>query len=291
MYTIKAAAQMTAVPPATLRAWERRYGIGLAQRTNSGYRLYDEAALAEVQAMQQLIEGGWAAKQAADEVLRQRGAHLQPAPSPGALPGFDAFVSAARRLDDAAMGAVLDEVFATASFEHVCDGWLTPALHAVGDAWAEGTLDVAGEHFASAAVMRRLSAAYEAAAAHARGPRVLVGLPAGSVHAIAPLAIATALRRLGVNAVFLGSDLPPDAWASAAASDGVAAAVMSLTVASDAEAAQQVVGALRSQRPDLCIAVGGPHAGAVVGATLLFTGTIPQSARELAAHLAGRSGS
>ncbi len=290
MYTIKAAAQMTSIPPATLRAWERRYGIGLAQRTDSGYRLYDEVALAEVQAMQRLIEGGWAAKQAADEVLRQRVGRLPGADSPAAWPGIAEFVNAADRLDDAAMGRVLDEVFARASFEHVFDGWLTPALHAVGEAWAGGTLDVASEHFASAAVMRRLSAAHEAAAAHARGPRVLVGLPPGAVHEVAPLAMATALRRVGVNAVYLGADLPTDAWAGAAASPSVTAVVMSLTTASDVEAARAVVQSLRARRPDLCIAVGGPHAAALVGSTILFTGTIPESARELAAHLDGRQG-
>lgn len=291
MYTIKAAAQMTSIPAATLRAWERRYGVGLTQRTSSGYRLYDEAALAEVQAMQQLIEGGWAAMQAAAEVVRRRGRHLQDAGIPTALPGLTAFVDAARHLDAAAMSRVLDEVLAQATFEHVFDAWLTPALHAVGDAWAAGTLDVAGEHFASAAVMRRLSAAYEAAAAHARGPRVLVGLPEGAVHEVAPLAMATALRRVGVNAVYLGADLPADAWASAAAGEGVAAVVMSLTTTADVEAAQVVVDSLRGRRPDLCIAVGGAHAAALVGSTLLFDGTIPESARELAAHLEGRSGS
>lgn len=285
MYTIKAAAQMTAVPPATLRAWERRYGIGMARRTSSGYRLYDEDALREVRVMQELLAAGWAAKQAAEEIVRRRGHHLEASAAASPLPPESAFVEAARRLDDAAMGAVLDEAFAQASFEYVLDGWLTPALHALGDAWAAGTLDVAAEHFASAAVMRRLAAAYEAAAVHARGPRVLVGLPAGAVHEVGALAIATALRRIGVNATYLGANLPAESWLQAAGSAGVVAVVMSLSTATDVDAARTLVDALRATHPNLCIAVGGAHANELPNPTLLCSDTIPASARQLAAHL------
>jgi DNA-binding transcriptional MerR regulator len=45
MYTIKQAAQRSGVPSASLRAWERRYGVVHPERTESGYRLYDDAAI------------------------------------------------------------------------------------------------------------------------------------------------------------------------------------------------------------------------------------------------------
>lgn len=276
---------MTSIPAATLRAWERRYGIGLAQRTDSGYRLYDEAALAEVRAMQQLLGSGWAAKQAANEIVRRRGHQLVMETVPS-LPQFSAFVDAARRLDDLAMGAILDEVFSKASFEHVFDSWLTPALHELGEAWADGTLDISAEHFASAAVMRRLSAAYEAAAVHARGPRVLVGLPAGAVHEIGALAFAIALRRVGLNATYLGADLPTDSWMMAAGGAGVRAIVLSLSTATDVPAGQAVVTALHELHPALCLAVGGTHADELTDSSIQFTGSVPESARQLAAHLA-----
>ena len=41
-YRINVVAELTGVPAATLRAWERRYGIPTPARTASSYRLYSD---------------------------------------------------------------------------------------------------------------------------------------------------------------------------------------------------------------------------------------------------------
>ena len=41
-YRIKRVAHLTGINPATLRAWERRYGLVAPDRTGSGYRLYTD---------------------------------------------------------------------------------------------------------------------------------------------------------------------------------------------------------------------------------------------------------
>ena len=48
MYTIKEAAARTGIPVGLLRQWERRYGVVTPQRSTSGYRRYDEQALAQL---------------------------------------------------------------------------------------------------------------------------------------------------------------------------------------------------------------------------------------------------
>src|SRR4051794_14179003 len=68
MYTIKQASRLTGVSETSLRAWERRYGVVVPGRTESGYRLYDEEALAAVSAMRRLVAEGWTAAKAADAV-------------------------------------------------------------------------------------------------------------------------------------------------------------------------------------------------------------------------------
>ena len=284
MFTIKAAAELTTVPPTTLRAWERRYGIARAQRTESGYRLYDEEAIEEIRVMQGLLERGWAAKQAAKEVVRQRG--LQRLTSTGSLPSDNGLLVAARSLDERAMASVLDEGFASGSFEYVIDGWLTPALHRLGTAWRSGDLDISAEHFTSAAIMRRLAAAYEAAGSPSGGPRILVGLPAGGQHEIPSLAFATCLRRLGRNAIYLGGDLPASSWVNAVTAQPPAeAVVMSVTVPSDIPGAIEAMALLRAVRPNLFIAVGGAQAPHVPQPTLLLEGTIPESALRISEFL------
>ncbi|MBJ7358666.1 MerR family transcriptional regulator, partial [Nocardioides sp.] len=68
MYTIKQAARLTGVPEASLRAWERRYAVVVPHRNASGYRVYDEAALAAVATMRRLVDDGWSPAEAAAAV-------------------------------------------------------------------------------------------------------------------------------------------------------------------------------------------------------------------------------
>jgi DNA-binding transcriptional MerR regulator/methanogenic corrinoid protein MtbC1 len=68
MHTIGHAAALTGIPAATLRAWERRYGLVRPVRTESGYRLYDDHALQLLRAMGALVAGGWSPSQAAEHL-------------------------------------------------------------------------------------------------------------------------------------------------------------------------------------------------------------------------------
>ncbi len=136
---------------------------------------------------------------------------------------------------------MLDELFASGSFERVVDDRLMPVLRALGDAWAAGTVSVAAEHAASHAVVRRLSAAFEAAGRLDVERPVLVGLPAGSRHEIGALAFATAARRLGIGVVYLGADVPHDSWIDAAHVTSARGVVVGIPTAGDRRAGQQVV--------------------------------------------------
>ena len=68
MYTIKRVSEMVGVPVATLRAWQRRYGVVNPGRSNSGYRLYGARDIAVLRRMQSLVASGWSPKEAAAAV-------------------------------------------------------------------------------------------------------------------------------------------------------------------------------------------------------------------------------
>ncbi len=282
MYTIAEAARRAGVSVPVLRAWERRYRIVQPARTAAGYRLYDEAAIARVRALRRLVDEGWTPSTAAAriraeglpaEAVAADGTERPGTAGPvapavagaGSGPLITAFVDAAARLDEAAVGAVLDEMFARGSFERVAGDLLMPALVALGEAWAQGGLSVAAEHLATAAVHRRLSGAFDAAGGDTRlaggHGRVLVGLPPGARHELGALAFAVIARRAGLSVVYLGPDLPVDDWLRAAGelrADGHArAAVLGVVTRADRAAAKRVIDALRVARPDLVVAVGG----------------------------------
>lgn len=266
MYTIKHAAQQVGITAATLRAWERRYGIISPHRTEGGYRLYGEHDVAVLRSMKHLVDQGWSAAVAAAEAIRldQEG----PAPSPtgadaaGGSPGSsadlaDRMTSAAATLDAADLSAALDQVFALGGFEAAMTDNIFPALEKLGDAWADGRVTVAGEHLASNAVMRRLAVAYEAAAAYGHGPRIALGTAPGTRHEIGLLAFAVAARRHGLHTDYLGTDLPIDDWLAVVDEPTLAAVVLAVPTTADIPATATVVTAVHDRRPDLVVAVGG----------------------------------
>lgn len=268
MYTIKEAAQRTGVSVALLRAWERRYGIVTPTRTEAGYRLYDDTAISRLRAMRSLVNAGWSPRQAAENVAARLADELQESVSGGAeaesLSQADEsqrLVAAAARVRGTDIEQVLDDMFAAGSFERVVENRLYPALIALGEAWARDEIDVAGEHAASAAALRRLGIAFEAAGhAGSRDGAVLVGLPPGSRHELPALAFATALRRAGINATYLGSDVPADAWVTAVERARAHAVVIGVGMAGDVASAAAVIAAIHAARPDLLVAAGGRHA-------------------------------
>lgn len=274
MYTIKHAAELTGVPVATLRAWERRYGVVTPGRTDGGYRLYDDAALDRLRTMRDLVDAGWAPRQAADEIRASAAAARPdagagpgdgpgagnprgPSGAPWAAADADDLVAAGRALDPIRVAAVLDERFARGSYEAVVDDWLMPALHAVGDAWARGEISTAAEHLVAHAVLRRLAAAFEAAAAGTRGPRVVIGLPPGGRHELGALAFAVAARRAGMAVTYVGADLPEDSWLDAVTQVRPHALVLAVPREVDVPAAARVIATVRAARPDLRVLVGG----------------------------------
>lgn len=284
MFTIKQAAQRTGVPEASLRAWERRYGVVTPRRTESGYRMYDEQALATISDMRRLVDQGWSPAAAAAKIAELRGVtpvrttagrgpvanlsstrHPTVAPSAGTPVSADgeaaelteAFLEAASVVDPAGVESTLDRAFALGSFESVVDGWLMPTLRALGEAWADGWVDVAGEHAAAHAVMRRLSHSFAAAASVSRGPRVVVALPQGSLHELGALAFATAARRRGLAVVYLGADLPVASWVRAVHAFPTRAAVIAVPTAEVREVAARTAAALRQGSPDIVVAAGG----------------------------------
>lgn len=275
MYTIKEAAARSGVSVPVLRAWERRYRIVEPARTAAGYRLYDDEALERIRTMGRLVGGGWTPSTAASAILAgdpsalaagrppTRGAQGAESAEPAADADLiEAFVAAAVALDAEAIEGVLDRMLGEGSFERFADTVLLPALRAVGDAWADGRLGVAGEHAASHAALRRLAAAYQAAGRQTpRDGAILVGMPPTVRHELGALAFGTAARRARLPVLYLGPDLPVEDWVESARATKARAAVIGVVMVGDVRPAVDVGVALRTADPDLMIAFGGRSAG------------------------------
>jgi DNA-binding transcriptional MerR regulator/methylmalonyl-CoA mutase cobalamin-binding subunit len=280
MYTIKQAAARTGLSVPVIRVWERRYGVVQPSRTPAGYRLYDEEAIARLLAMRRLVaEEGWQPRQAAQRVLEpgfdpreavgdSAGRAERAGSSIGSVAGVGqreqevslvhAFVAAAHELDVPAMERILDEGFASHRFELAIEALVSPAMRAIGIAWARDEIDVGAEHAASETVRRRLARFYDAAGLGERVPRVIVGLPPDGQHEIGAFAFAVAARRAGLEVLYLGANVPLESWLRTVHETTAPVVVIGVVTPSDVVAGGVVIDALgASARPPICL-VGGP---------------------------------
>ncbi|MEO7117929.1 MAG: hypothetical protein ABIZ34_03035, partial [Candidatus Limnocylindrales bacterium] len=149
-------------------------------------------------------------------------------------------------------------------------------MAAIGEAWADGRLDVAAEHTASSAVHRRLAAAFEAAGRPGRGPgAILIGMPPHARHELGALAFAIAVRRTGLPVIYFGPDLPEADWVAAAVRTRARAAVIGSVIESDIAGAAGAASAIRVAVPGILVAFGGQTASDAAAETVFAAGTPP----------------
>ena len=229
-YRIRAVAELTGVSTATLRAWERRYGVPTPSRTASAYRLYGDDDVALVTQMRDLVESGVAPAEAA-RALREH------ATTGGEATGeTDPYQLAADRIVEAALhfdvDAIREEVTrslalgpAIAIFERT----LSPALSRVGDLWHRGQLTVAQEHLLSNVLLSRAAHLLELIQPVDASRRVALACFEDEDHVIGLYGAGLHFAAWGYRAVLLGARTPPEAVARVVTSLEVDVVALSTT--------------------------------------------------------------
>ena len=213
-------ARRVGVSAALLRAWERRYGLLEPVRSSGGFRLYTAEDAERVGRMQQGLDQGLSAAEAA------RAARASARPSEGLLENAaERLLAAIRAYDEAAVHEVLDESFAAFGLEAVLRELILPALTQVGREWEQGTLAVSQEHFASNVIRARLLSLARLWGRGA-GPVAVLACAPGEQHDISLLAFGLVLRSHGWRIIFLGADTPIATLAQAAEGTGSALTVL-----------------------------------------------------------------
>lgn len=207
-YRLGEVARRTGLRPETIRVWERRYGVVKPLRTPGGHRLYSERDVAVLRWLAERVQEGMRISQAVALWREQEAQRASTAASADRLSALrDAWVAACLAYDEAQAEQVLAEALATFPLEQVLDRVLRAGLHEVGERWYRGEATVEQEHFATQVAMRRLYALLAATPPPTRPGLVVLGTPSGELHSLPLLFLTLALRRRGVNAVFLGAEL------------------------------------------------------------------------------------
>jgi len=228
VYTIRTVVQVTGVTPATLRAWERRYGVLAPGRSDGGYRLYSERDIATLLWLKNQVDAGVAISRAAAILDLHHQAGEEPElemslgalhGAPGALPADEArgkdaivadLVTALLSFQEAAAEAVLGEAFALFPVETVAEEMVAPTLAEIGERWHRAEATIVQEHFATAFLKRRLTSVFQAYDQPAAGPLAIVGSAPSEWHDVGTLLVALALRRHGWRVIYLGQNVPAD---------------------------------------------------------------------------------
>lgn len=245
--------RLTGIPMNTLRAWERRYGVPKPQRGAGGHRIYSEADLQMLQWLRKQLNAGVTIGHAIATMRAQAPASANMHPE--AL--VSGFIEACLDFDERRAEKILSDAFSVHTLERVCAQVITPALHEVGRAWADGRCGIAAEHFTSALLQAQLYALLRTSPAAPHRPLVFVASAPGEHHALAALMLTVLLRRAGWRALFFGQSLPIEDLASVVPELQPDVVMLSVTLPQHLETIKDQVAAMRQAGVKAPVVIGG----------------------------------
>jgi MerR family transcriptional regulator, light-induced transcriptional regulator len=290
-YGIGALARRLGVAPATLRDWERRYGIGPGSRSPGGHRRYRPADVARIEHMRRLVLDGMPPGEAARAALAAESA-AEPAqgeptkvvpaqvvsgqavsaqgepdraawgaggrslPLPGQLPQARGLARAALALDGPAIAGLLDRALDSRGVVPTWERLAVPVLTAVGERAATSGTCIDVEHLLSTQLLAALAARVGRLAEPLNARTVLLACADDEEHSLPLYALAAALAERGVRTTMLGARTPPPALADAISRIGPAAAFVWSQTAATGDPAK--LEGLARQRPPLRLFTAGP---------------------------------
>jgi len=223
-FNLKVVIKETGIAADTLRAWERRYGLPMPERSSGGHRLYSQRDIEIVKWLIAKQREGLSISRAVDmwNELSAYGQDPLPAPPSGTMPvtqiapvpsaNLDAvrkqWLEACLIFNENIADQVLNQAFALYPLETVCTEVLQKGLIEIGELWYHAQATVQQEHFTSALAQRRLDALIAATPPPTRPEAILIGCTAKEQHTFTPLLLTLLLRRRGLKVVYLGANVP-----------------------------------------------------------------------------------
>ncbi|TAK21114.1 MAG: MerR family transcriptional regulator [Myxococcaceae bacterium] len=220
-YRINVVAELTGVPAATLRAWERRYGIPTPARTASSYRLYSDVDVVELKRLRDLCSSGMAIAEAAQLVRVDRESRSPSTPPPaGELANattmaLDALLAAVRDFDPERIQQEVSRALFVGSAQEVFERVFAPALRQIGELWHQGQLSVAQEHLASENILGVVGSLVRLVQPSDPRWRVVLASVEDEEHAIGLHGVAIQMAGWGIQSTILGGRTPPQAISDA----------------------------------------------------------------------------
>jgi len=205
--TIRTISALTGVPPVTLRAWERRYGLIRPLRTPKGHRLYTHGHVERVRRALALVERGVPISRVCEALDADTSATAPQDIGPWRS-YIEQMAAAVARFDERELDRVYDEALSVHPVERVTQHLVRPLLRRLGERWLQMQGAVAEEHFFAMYLRSKLGARLQYRMRYAEGPRLLAACAPGEHHEIGLLLFALEAQAAGLRTVLLGADTP-----------------------------------------------------------------------------------
>ena len=284
--SVAAAARRLGVAPATLRTWDRRYGIGPTDHTPGRHRRYSAVDVARLELMQHAMVRGAspvdAARYATTAPLPEPGHDVEPStpqtvPSdsdasrpatthvraagvalrlPGASRRAHGLARAALALDSTAVRGLIADAVLVLGVEPAWNDVLRPVISAIADRWQHSGAGVEIEHLLSECATGVFGWHASVARIDVRARAVLLAGMPGEQHVLPLSALSAALADRGIPCLPLGANLPVAALGAAVRRIAPSVVVLwaQLSGVADAEALRS----LPRTRPLFRVVVAGP---------------------------------
>ena len=263
--TVAAVARRLGVAPATLRTWDRRYGLGPSQHSAGAHRRYSPADVERLERMRRLVLSGVPPAEAArvsqavgldgddpiggaplvDVSARQGGGHV--VAIPGGTPNARGLARAAIALDADSCRSIVGETLDRRGVVWTWDHLIVPVLIGVGQKWEQSGSGIDVEHVLSEAIQAEFSE---------RVSRAPATSPATVLHVLPMWALAAGLAERQVAMRMMGARTPAGALGQAMRRIGPGAVLVWSQTPESGDPAELVV--LPELRPEPLILLGGP---------------------------------
>ena len=270
--TVSEVAHRLGVAPATLRTWDRRYGLGPSSHEAGEHRRYTDEDLARLAAMRRLVVSGVPPQQAA--VLAKSSPISIDEPLP--LPKFQdredvvaAIVRALESIDSAFVEALIRREILSAGIIKTWNEILVPSLVLIGKRWEETGSGIEIEHLYSEIVKRIMRECAQEIESPKNSKPVLLASIGEEHHCLAIHALAAALAEENIATHFLGARTPVEALAEMVRKTHPPVVFLWAQLAKNAD--YSAMTALPALRPAPRLILGGPgwRADRVSGATVV----------------------
>jgi DNA-binding transcriptional MerR regulator len=217
LLTVAAVARRLGVAPATLRTWDRRYGLGPSTHEAGEHRRYCPADLMKLTLMRRLISAGVAPSDAAEKAKKAKGA-VKLANIVREFEVREDVVAGINKALQAFDIAFVEETLRTELELHgVEEAWheiIVPTLIEIGESWEESGQGIEIEHAFSETLKKVFRERSGECEAPVNGHPVLLAAVGEEQHSLPLHALQAQLCELGIRTHFLGARTPFEAVAA-----------------------------------------------------------------------------